>query len=765
VKKDPPERDIRGQHEQVTNFYRPTPGTRCILSGDNSSRPVELLLERLEGVREHGSFYRAFCPAHDDRTTPNLDVKEGDDGRALLICRAGCRVEDVVEALGLEMRDLFAGGAGRGEGGVIPPKPAATLQPCTLETYAEAKNLPVEFLKRLGLSGVTYSGSPAVRIPYKGRDGAETAVRFRLALEKDPDADNRFRWRRGSKPSPYGLWRLEQIEKAGYVYLVEGESDCHTLWHHGLPALGVPGASNWRNEWAVELAGVEKVYAVVEPDRGGEAFWERLAASPLRERLYRAELEGAKDASELHLADPERFRERIEQAREGAVAWLEMAESEEQGRIREAWSACEPMALAPDILSLFEEELRRGGFAGEARAARVLFLALVSRLLTRIVSVAVKGPSSGGKSYLVEQVLRFFPEDAYHALTAMSDRTLAYSEEPIRHRFLVVYEAEGMSGEFATYLLRSLLSEGRLRYETVEKTRDGMKPRLIEREGPTGLIVTTTAVKLHPENETRLLSITVSDTREQTRDILAALAEEDATGTDLAPWRALQEWLASSAAERRVTIPYARALAGQIPPVAVRLRRDFAAVLGLVRAHAVLHQATRERDEGGRIVATLEDYASVRDLVADLVSDGVEATVPASVKLTVRTVGRLLEDSEGDPVTVAAVSRELKLDKSAALRRVRTALDRGHLRNLEDRKGRPARLVLGDPIPEDVEILPSPERLEGCRVAVHSGGIIPPSTPATDAPDENEGEGGSGVSPNGHATPQSQGDGRERFTI
>ena len=34
-----------------------------------------------------------------------------------------------------------------------------------------------------------------------------------------------------------------------------------------------------------------------------------------------------------------------------------------------------------------------------------------------------------------------------------------------------------------------------------------------------------------------------------------------------------------------------------MPPVAVRLRRDFGAVLGLIRAHALLHQATRGRDD------------------------------------------------------------------------------------------------------------------------------------------------------------------------
>ena len=50
-----------------------------------------------------------------------------------------------------------------------------------------------------------------------------------------------------------------------------------------------------------------------------------------------------------------------------------------------------------------------------------------------------------------------------------------------------------MASDIATYLIRTLLSEGRLRYETVEKTKDGLVARVIEREGPTGLIVTTTA--------------------------------------------------------------------------------------------------------------------------------------------------------------------------------------------------------------------------------------------------------------------------------
>lgn len=128
--------------------------------------------------------------------------------------------------------------------------PRPTPLPCTLEAYASAKSLPVEFLKSLGLSDVTYSGSPAVRIPYRDQEGQEKAVRFRRALKKDARGDDRFRWKSGSRTLPYGLWRLEGAREAGYAVLVEGESDCHTLWHHDVEALGIPGASNFKEEWA-----------------------------------------------------------------------------------------------------------------------------------------------------------------------------------------------------------------------------------------------------------------------------------------------------------------------------------------------------------------------------------------------------------------------------------------------------------------------------------------------------------------------------------
>jgi hypothetical protein len=310
------------------------------------------------------------------------------------------------------------------------------------------------------------------------------------------------------------------------VALVEGESDCHTLWFYGIPALGIPGATNWREDRdAAHLDGIDTIYVVVEPDRGGDALREWLGRSSIRHRAKLVRLP-TKDPSALHLEGSGDFLKRWHIACDSAIPWTQ-AEAESGAAERaDAWKLCGRLASKADIFDDLNNTLSVLGLVGERRTAKLVYLAVTSRLLDRPVSIAVKGPSSGGKSFVVESTLRLFPTEAFYALSAMSDRALAYSSEPLQHRHLVIYEAAGMASEFATYLIRTLLSEGRLRYETVEKTKDGLTPRLIEREGPTGLIVTTTSLRLHPENETRMLSLSITDTQNQTAAVFRALARD-----------------------------------------------------------------------------------------------------------------------------------------------------------------------------------------------------------------------------------------------
>jgi len=694
-------------------------------------------LPLLKQVKKTGRGWTARCPAHDDRN-PSLSIAEGRDGRILLKCHAGCELSAILAELGLEVGDLFSDGTGkrggrgtkgkRGRGGAqIPPKKAATPHKASglsLEQYAAEKKIPVDFLRGLGLTTIHLGSQPVVRIPYRGADGLEKAVCFRLAMV----GEDRFRWRSGSKPCLYGLWRLKAAKERGHVCLVEGPSDCHTLWYHDIPAVGLPGAAAWREEWAELLDDIPCIYVPVEPDKGGEAVLKWLSRSKIRDHTELVRLQGAKDASALYLANPSGFVPAWQEALASSVPYSALERAEAESRSRELFQRCAELAWCPNILGRLPKVMQHLGLTGEQKVVKLLYLALTTRLLRRPTSVVVKGPSSGGKSYIVDKMFQLFPSSCYYVLSAMSERALAYSEEPLKHRMLVIFEAAGLSSDLASYLTRSLLSEGRLRYETVEKTAQGLRPRLIEREGPTGLIVTTTQLHLHPENETRLLSVTVNDSREQTKAILKALADENEHGDNrslLAPFHDLQDWLALKG--NRVTIPYAKTLAELIPPVAVRLRRDFGSLLNLIRAHALLHRASRDTDASGRVVASITDYAAVRDLASPLFSEELELTVPSAVRETVEAVAVLCEEAEGE-VSIKQLATHLKLDRTTVTRRVKAAVDQGYLRNLEDRPRKAFRLVPGSPMPEDVELLPAPEKLGCWSAPCDSEGLPPPPT-------------------------------------
>jgi hypothetical protein len=82
-----------------------------------------------------------------------------------------------------------------------------------------------------------------LRIPYFGQGGEEVSVRFQIALDGDC-----LRWKSGAKPNLYGLNRVAKARAAGEVVFCQDESDVLTFWQHGIPALGIPGTTNWREE-------------------------------------------------------------------------------------------------------------------------------------------------------------------------------------------------------------------------------------------------------------------------------------------------------------------------------------------------------------------------------------------------------------------------------------------------------------------------------------------------------------------------------------
>ena len=68
---------------------------------------ADAILTRLNGVRRTSERrWTARCPAHDDKR-PSLSIRELDDYRVLLHCHAGCDVQNVLQAVGLDFNALY----------------------------------------------------------------------------------------------------------------------------------------------------------------------------------------------------------------------------------------------------------------------------------------------------------------------------------------------------------------------------------------------------------------------------------------------------------------------------------------------------------------------------------------------------------------------------------------------------------------------------------------------------------------------------------
>lgn len=170
-------------------------------------------------------------------------------------------------------------------------------EPCSLGEIAQLKNLPIEFLHRLGV----HDDQGRIGIDYLGQSGSPLFTRHRPGRE-----GRKFDQPFGVKLAPYGLQKIEEAHARHSLILVEGESDCWALWYHGYPALGIPGSNAYKCVTFDLVDGLEAIWIHREPDAGGENF-ARGCAAHLRALGFSGLIKifsspaGVKDPSELHV--------------------------------------------------------------------------------------------------------------------------------------------------------------------------------------------------------------------------------------------------------------------------------------------------------------------------------------------------------------------------------------------------------------------------------------------------------------------------------
>lgn len=415
---------------------------------------------------------------------------------------------------------------------------------------------------------------------------------------------------------------------------------------------------------------------------------------------------------------------------------------EEKAALREnLWPTVCGLAEAPDLIDQVVKQVHDLGVVNEDELITLTYVGATSRILQNPVNILTKGVSSGGKSFTALNTLKLIGPDFVNELTSSSALSLVYDTRPLAHTVMLIFEANQLQAEkqadkdsIFAMLLRTLISEGRIVHQTTVEDPNSPTGRRVERivrEGPIALITTTTG-ELYSENETRMLSWHVHEDRNQTKAVMAGLANRAAgsvaASQDLAVWHDLQRWIALG--PNNAVIPFARQIADGIEPLMVRFRRDVGSLFSFIKASALLHQAQRQVDDQGRVVATVADYALAYPIFSKVMAESSGKRIPDNV----RAVVKLITERAGSPaakptgmrfqrVEVAGHASEVTISsdeigtatgigKSAAYRAVLTALDLGFLVNNEFRRSKPFKLVLKKGVDEvDTSLLPDPQTI------------------------------------------------------
>jgi hypothetical protein len=400
-------------------------------------------------------------------------------------------------------------------------------------------------------------------------------------------------------------------------------------------------------------------------------------------------------------------------------------EGSDEQRKKELYEKARPIAEAKNVFAAVVAAMRGRGFAGEDCQAELLYAVLTSRLLKRPMCVLVKGPSPSDNATLLNRTLELLPPETYLVRSGYLPQAIGCEDSDLSHRALVVQEAAGLSGTEGRMLLRTLLAEGKVRWEWTQARWVGRAAK-VKCQGPIALVMATAEATVSLDDETRVITMTVEDIRHYSRDVADQICREFAgelagDAVDLNAWHAYQLWLQAN--QREVVIPFARGLS-QVNVPMNRLRHALEQILSAVTVSALLHQATRAKDDRGRVIATIEDYVRVARFLERPFNEAIGSAIPHGVR---ELVWHLLEHTpamaeaavtalppahQPRGLNLVQLAQKMNIDKSAAQRRAQKAMALGLAVDLGGGRGNPCRLVPVVHLRDDINVLPAGATVE-----------------------------------------------------
>jgi DNA primase len=294
----------------------------------------------------------------------------------------------------------------------------------------------------------------------------------------------------------------------------------------------------------------------------------------------------------------------------------------------------------PHLIDRLLSDFDALGVVGERVNKLAVYLCLTSRKMDKPLGLLIQSTSSAGKTSLMDSALALLPPEDVLRYSAMTGQSLYYlGEKGLAHKALCICEEEG--ARRASYALKLLQSDGRLTIAAAEKDEKTGRLKTSEYsvQGPVALLLSTTSTEVDEELQNRCLTLTVDESRDQTRRI-HALQRGNETIVGLMrrerenKIRSMHQNAQRLLRPLAVVNPYAEKLT--FADGKTRTRRDHMKYLTLIRVVTLLHQYQREvKTQGGieYIEATLADIALANTLSHEVLGTTLDELPPQTRNL------------------------------------------------------------------------------------------------------------------------------------
>lgn len=172
--------------------------------------------------------------------------------------------------------------------------------------WLAGRGLDLEFARSRGL-GVVRDALPGhenvagyLSIPYL-TDKGPVNMSFRC-MEKHNCKEQgafhkKYRKRKGSPANLYGVQSADWADD--WIVVTEGELDALTWQQIGVPAIGIPGAENWKEHWVNVFEDFSRVHLAEDGDDAGKDLW--IAMSENLTNVIRMKMPDGEDSNSMFL--------------------------------------------------------------------------------------------------------------------------------------------------------------------------------------------------------------------------------------------------------------------------------------------------------------------------------------------------------------------------------------------------------------------------------------------------------------------------------